>query len=328
MKSDCPLWDIYMFKTFEGVEQRKELVLKPVVMYRDPFRRGRNKMVLCELWATMDKPAVVNTRRSCTQLFKEIEEEGVWIEMEQQYFLMGDNRLSLTSDKDPSATNNNFGTEVGMCKSPGFERDLAEMHFQACLYAGLKMYGLKRNDTSNQWEYHIGPCEGVDLAYQIVISRYLLLRIGELFGVEITVTPVVSAENAPNKTLVGYMNFSTTKMRKEGGINTKYINKALEILRTSPQILSRCNLQGGNDNGMDSAGIGENVRIPTLVAIQRKENIQYNGAVEMPLRARTKQYIGTIVCVPLNFIYILKTETDIEILKAVNNTKYSLKFLN
>ncbi|KAJ8321547.1 hypothetical protein KUTeg_000903 [Tegillarca granosa] len=282
---DCPLWDVYMFKTFEGVEPRKEMILKPVAMYRDPFRRGRNKIALCELWETMEKPAGVNTRRSCAELLKKVEEEGVWFGMEQEYFIMGDNGLPLNWDKDPKAINLNFHTGVGLCKTAGYERELAEFHFQACLYAGLKMYGINREDSPSQWEYQIGPCEGIDLADQIVISRYLLWRTGEFYGVEISMDtkPAVSPENAPNQSNGGHMNFSTTRMRKEGGI--KYINEAVEILRNSPQVMSHYDLHGGKDNakrltnayfvpGMDfTTGIGDkysSVRIPTLVALQGK----------------------------------------------------------
>jgi glutamine synthetase len=40
--------------------------------------------------------------------------------------------------------------------------------------------------TPGQWEYQIGPCEGIDMADQLWISRYVLHRVCEQFGVVVS----------------------------------------------------------------------------------------------------------------------------------------------
>ena len=38
---------------------------------------------------------------------------------------------------------------------------LVEAHYRACLYAGVKMAGINGEVMPGQWEFQIGPCEGI-----------------------------------------------------------------------------------------------------------------------------------------------------------------------
>ena len=53
--TDVPDWDMSLFDTIEDYDPRPELTLKPVAMFRCPFRKGKHKIVLCQ---PMDKERV------------------------------------------------------------------------------------------------------------------------------------------------------------------------------------------------------------------------------------------------------------------------------
>ena len=45
------------------------------------------------------------------------------------------------------------------------------------------------NDVSFQWEYQVGPCEGIDMGDHLWVSRYILCRVAEEFDVVISFDP-------------------------------------------------------------------------------------------------------------------------------------------
>ena len=40
-----------------------------------------------------------------------------------------------------------------------------------------------------QWEYQVGPCEGIDMGDHLWMSRFLLHRVAEDFGIKVTFDP-------------------------------------------------------------------------------------------------------------------------------------------
>merc|ERR1712025_592550 len=105
-------------------------------------------------------------------------------------------------------------------------RPIADMHYKACLYAGVKIAGQNAEVMPGQWEYQIGPCEGIQSGDDMWMSRYLMIRVCESLGINVSFDP---------KPIPGdwngagcHTNYSTKAMRDANG--HKKIISAIEKL--------------------------------------------------------------------------------------------------
>ncbi|XP_037506277.1 glutamine synthetase-like [Rhipicephalus sanguineus] len=210
-----------------------ELYLVPVALFRDPFLKGRNKLVLCEVLNSDDQPNETNTRRPCKMAMEAAKDEEPWFGIEQEYVLLERNGLPIGW---PSQRHALKGTQEYFC-AVGAEniagRQVADAHVKACSYAGVKLYGSNGEAVISQWEYQIGPLPGVEAGDHLWISRYILQRVAEDFDV------VVSFEPRPFKSSevpggAGHINFSTKSSRGEGGLD--WINKAITKLELNHEL--------------------------------------------------------------------------------------------
>ena len=197
-----------------------EGILKPVACYKNPLRKickFDNLLVLCETYDINGNPLETNHRHKATQIFDSVLDEEPWYGLEQEYF------INIKSNINPIS--NTFSHYCG-CADNVIERQIVEKHLLVCLEAGLTISGINAEVAEKQWEFQVGPCEGIKAGDDLIVARYLLERVAEEFGATIRFEP------KPARTANGsgcHTNFSTLKMREENGIEEIY--KAIDKLK-------------------------------------------------------------------------------------------------
>ncbi|EYB90304.1 hypothetical protein Y032_0221g2544 [Ancylostoma ceylanicum] len=191
--------------------------LEPAAVYPDPFFGGNHKLVLCKVLDPHEKPAKTNHRAKCKEVMDKIDHTNPWFGMEQEY-------LFLDRDGHPLGW-----PKFGFPKPQGpyycavggdriFGREIVNTHYRASIYAGLAIFGINSEVTPGQWEYQLGQCRGIEMGDQMWMSRYLLHRVAEQFGVTVTFHPKPAITRGNWNGAGCHCNFSTEEMRGEGGI--------------------------------------------------------------------------------------------------------------
>ena len=76
-------------------------------------------------------------------------------------------------------------------------RHVEEAHCRACLFAGVKITGTNSEGVLVQWEYQVHPDDAIQVSPDDAIrvsddlwmSRYILVRVAEDFGIGVTFDP-------------------------------------------------------------------------------------------------------------------------------------------
>ena len=231
---DFPVWSFDGSSTYQSVGTASDLFLHPACFVKDPIRGEGNFLVLCEVMNQDGTPHKSNTRAP----FRKILEAGgseleAWCGFEQEYTLFQNNRPMGFPEKGYPAPQGPY--YCGVSTEDIYGRPLVEKHMRACLDAGICFYGINAEVMPGQWEFQVGyrgikdeDVSAITMADHLWLARYLLLLLGEEFGIQ------PSFENKPVKgdwNGAGlHTNFSTKHMREEGGI--KAIEEAIERLST------------------------------------------------------------------------------------------------
>jgi len=201
-KIEFPNWNFDGSSTGQASVDNSERFLKPVYVCRNPFYNN-GFLVLCAVYDDFDCliPNEYNNFDECNKFLNKHKYEIPWFGFEQEYFLVNNNEYK---------SNDNY-CGVG---SHIFGRSIVDKHMNACIKAGLSIYGTNAEVAPNQWEYQIGTVEGIKAANELWISRYILQRIAEEHNVKVEFHP------KPFENMNGsgcHTNFSTVKTRGEKG---------------------------------------------------------------------------------------------------------------
>ncbi|MCO5595004.1 hypothetical protein L7F22_049041 [Adiantum nelumboides] len=224
-----PKWNYDGSSTGQALGDDSEVILYPQVIFKDPFRKGDNILVICDAYTPAGEPIPSNKRAEAAKVFSDpkVVDDVPWFGLEQEYTLLR---------KD---VNWPLGWPIGGYPGPqgpyycgtgaekAYGRDIVNAHYKACLYAGINISGINGEVMPGQWEFQVGPAVGISAADELWCARYILERITEIADVQLSLDP---------KPMQGdwngagcHTNYSTKSMREEGGYEV--IKKAIEKLK-------------------------------------------------------------------------------------------------
>ena len=250
-----PEWNYDGSSTEQADGNDSEVIIKPVYACRCPFRKNGHILVLCETYKPNGEPLSNNYRVNAVNIFNKNLDEEPWFGIEQEFFII--NRKTGKPLGFPQygipKPQGQYYCSIG--SSNAFGRNIMEKHLEYCIYAGLQISGINAEVAPGQWEYQIGPCIGINSGDQVWMSRYILIRVAEIVGVDIEFHP---------KPLMGDWNGSgchtnySTKSTRDGIINedTGLKNTGLSVMYEHMKKLSI-----KHNEHMDVYGSGNELRM-------------------------------------------------------------------
>lgn len=231
--SDIPQWNFDGSSTYQAVGHDSDLTLNPVCMVNDPILGEGNYLTLCEVLNPDGLPHVSNTRAKLVEVMEQGgKNDNPWIGYEQEYTLFRGQQPLGWPERGYPAPQGPFYCGVGADEV--FGRELVEEHAQACLDAGIMLYGTNAEVMPGQWEFQIGyrgveseSADPITVSDHLWLARWLLYRLGEKYDITARLhpKPVKGDWNGAGK----HTNFSTEAMRDpKTGMDA--INKAIKAL--------------------------------------------------------------------------------------------------
>lgn len=221
---EIPIWNYDGSSTFQlSSDENTEIILKPCRAYTNPLRdipKTNNIIVLCDTYDINNKDIPTNTRYNANLIFDKGADKEPWFGLEQEYYMVphfGQKNTSINLPEDKHYCG------IGLDNT---QRQIAEQHLTACIRAGITISGLNAEVSESQWEFQIGPCEGIKAGDDLYIARYLLERIAEKYNYNIEYNPKPYSDKSGSGC---HVNFSTAETRDENGlviINT-YIERLI-----------------------------------------------------------------------------------------------------
>ena len=237
---DAPVWNYDGSSTGQATTKNSEVILKPVKIVPDPFRRTSKSvnsyLVLCECFSADGvKPLDTNTRAKARAIFAMESEAGTQTQhkdpmfgLEQEFFI---SRKTCNTLLPVSFPNNQTLPEpqadyyCGVGGTNVYGREFVEEIMEKALYAGVHLTGMNAEVAPAQWEFQVCSV-GVEAADDLILLRYIANRVlesNQLF-MDLNAKPLKGDWNGSGC----HINYSTSLMRDEGGF--RYIEQAIKNL--------------------------------------------------------------------------------------------------
>jgi len=258
---ELPVWNFDGSSTNQSSGADSDVYIKPVRIYKDPFRGGNNILVMCECFLPDGSPHPTNRRWECNTLMEQCKDQKPWFGLEQEYTLFdkeGTHPLNWPVNGFPRPQGPYY-CGVGANNVNG--RSLVEAHNKACIYAGIKIAASNAEVMPSQWEYQVGPCEGIEMGDHLWVSRYILSRLAEELDIVVSLDPKPIAGDWSGAGC--HTNVSTLAMRQPGGM--KHIVEAIKLMGLKhDEHIDEYDPAHGADNARRLTGKQQTVSINTF----------------------------------------------------------------
>jgi len=228
-----PEWGYDGSSTYQAEGHFSDLVLKPVSFVPNPLGEFDDYLVMCEVFNPDGTPHESNTRAPLRELMQaKGDAKEFWMGFEQEYTLFKGYRPIGWPERGFPAPQGPFYCGVGADEV--FGREMVDEHTQACLDAGIMIFGTNAEVMPGQWEFQIGyrgvegeSADPLTVADHVWFARWLLYRIGEDYDViaKLDPKPVSGDWNGAGM----HTNISTKAMR-DAATGQATIDKAITNL--------------------------------------------------------------------------------------------------
>ena len=211
---ELPVWGFDGSSTRQAEGSSSDCLLKPVAHFPDSTRNN-GVLVMCEVLLPDGSPHPSNSRATI------LDDPDAWFGFEQEYFLYQNGRpLGFPAEGFPPPQGLYY-TGVGFSSVGDIAREIVEEHLEICLDAGINHEGINAEVAKGQWEFQIFGKGSKKAADEIWVARYILMRLGEKYGVDIEFhcKPLLGAYDDPLDWNGSGMhcNITTQYMREVGG---------------------------------------------------------------------------------------------------------------
>ncbi len=208
---ECPNWVFDGSSTEQAPGGSSDCILKPVFIIPDPDRTN-SYLVMCEVMNADGTPHESNGRAT----IEEAEDDtDFWFGFEQEYFLWDPETYlppGFPAGGYPPPQGPYYcsvGAKNAHC------RNLIEEHLDICLEAGLNVEGINAEVAPGQWEYQIFAKGAKRAGDEIWLSRYILERTAEKYGLAVEYHPKPLGDTDWNGSGM-HANFSNEAMTTSG----------------------------------------------------------------------------------------------------------------
>ncbi|GAX81512.1 hypothetical protein CEUSTIGMA_g8940.t1 [Chlamydomonas eustigma] len=303
--------------SYDQHPEGQEVFLKPRKLFRDPFRAGDHLLVLCDSFKTNVnsslrnqnssctlEPSNSNSRAPCEETLNQASAHLPIFAAEQEYCILASSTVPSSTPAwpyahlpDPCKPYMSVPglSEANKLKTYASGRHLAERHLQACLHAGIKITetSQRTSPAARLWSYKLGPLLGVDLADQLWMSRFILLRLSEEEGLSVSFDPTAVGGAGARCN----MKYSTSETRNPGG-GLSCIQLHLELLESAHLL----HLLAYSKGCVSSRSLGFEVGVggskePTLVVPSKTLILKAGHYVDQRPPSNVDPYLAIMVLV-------------------------------